>query len=109
MFADYKAITLSSMLIHDCAIISRHAGGRSKTHPSPHPSALGSPLPSDGRGVRGERQWESGERVPVGRVRGAWHVPKLLRGYIACESAIGLVAPVGSSSFRRAQDKILRL
>src|SRR5919198_6775929 len=82
MFADYKAITLSSMLIHDCAIISRHAGGRSKTHPSPHPSALGSPLPSDGRGVRGERQWESGERVPVGRVRGAWHVPKLLRGYI---------------------------
>src|SRR5881392_4275030 len=37
--------------IYDCAIISRHAGFRIQTDPSPHPSPLG------------------GERVPVGRVR----------------------------------------
>src|SRR5437762_10165211 len=50
--------------LYDCAIISRHAGYRIQTDPSPHPSPLG------------------GERVPVGRVRGILHVPKFLRGYV---------------------------
>ena len=51
-------------VVNDCAIISRNAGFRNHTDPSPHPSPLG------------------GERVPVGRVRGILHVPKFLRGYV---------------------------
>ncbi len=46
--------------LYECAIISRHAGGHIQTHPSPHPSPL------------------RRERVPVGRVRGTWHVPEFL-------------------------------
>ena len=53
------------MALYDRAIISRHAGFRIETDPSPHPSPLG------------------GERVPGGRVRGVLHGPKFLRGYIA--------------------------
>src|SRR5439155_8846728 len=55
--------------LYDCAIISRHAGHRIQTDPSPHPSPLG------------------GEKVPVGRVRGILPVPRFLPGYIAMSSA----------------------
>src|SRR5918996_4276409 len=46
--------------IRDCAMISKPAGCRVQTHPSP---------------LRGDR-------APVGRVRGAFQVPRFLRAYI---------------------------
>src|SRR5437870_3211028 len=55
-----QAVVLA-VALYDCAIISRHAGFRIQTDPSPQPSPLG------------------GERVGV---RGILHVPKFLRGYV---------------------------
>src|SRR5262245_18766941 len=81
---------------YDCAIISRHTGGSMQPHPSAHPSPL------------------QGERVSVGRMRGALHAAVFLRGCLAvifaatlCAASHALgaaqaVAAVGASSVGKA-------